>query len=91
MGYILMLQKDFIESLNLFEKAYEKDKTDQLILKYLSFYYFFSGDNNKAWEYDVLYSSQMGFDIPLFETKNDYISKYESDKQFRLLQEKLSS
>jgi tetratricopeptide (TPR) repeat protein len=90
MGYIFMLQRDFVKSLNLFEKAYDKDETDKLTLKLLSFYCFFTGDNNKAWDFDVLFSSQADLDIPLFETRDEYISKYESDQQFKLLKEKLS-
>jgi tetratricopeptide (TPR) repeat protein len=91
MGYILLLSGDFDKSFKLLEKALEINNKNSQTLKYLSFYYYFTDDLKKAWEYDMLASIEANIDVPLFETQSEYLLKYKSDKYFILLHEKLGN
>jgi hypothetical protein len=57
-------------------------------LSYLSFYYYFVNDYEKAWEFDLLASLNKGFSIPLFETVDEYILRYKDNTFFKMLLDK---
>jgi tetratricopeptide (TPR) repeat protein len=87
LGYIYMLQKNFGESIKYLKRAEELINTDELTLKYLSFYYFFRNEYQKSFEYDARKRLLRSADgrVYNFQIPNEYFDNYSDDWQFQRL------
>ena len=88
-GYILMLNGAWEESLKMLDKAKSIRNNDEIMM-YISFYYFFSGDFIKAFEYEALARSYLTHikNIPRKKTINEFIEEYKNNWEFQMLLQK---
>jgi tetratricopeptide (TPR) repeat protein len=87
LGYISMLKGDWDNSFKLMQKAEKINNTTVLTLKYLSFYYFFIQDFNKAYEYESrtrLQTEAPGRTIRK-KSVDEFFERYKGDWQFQKL------
>ena len=89
MGYIMMLNGEWEESLVLLRKADAIFEKSNLAVLYLSFYYFFTGDYEKAFQYEALARAQQalsGQAIPK-RTNEEFLEGYKRNWRFQKLLE----
>jgi tetratricopeptide (TPR) repeat protein len=91
-GYILMLEGDFVKSKDYLIEAERINNIDIPTLEYLSFYYFFTRDYEKAYEYDgsVRLETSSSDVIHWYKSTSEYIEGYKNNWQFERLLEKLN-
>jgi tetratricopeptide (TPR) repeat protein len=90
MGYILMLNGDWEKSIEMLRKA-ESIYSDLHNTKlYLSFYYFFTGDLKRAFEYEALARSYLTHltRIPRKRSADEFVRGYENNWEFQKLLER---
>lgn len=87
MGYILLLKKDWNKSIDMLKKAEKIDNTSLLTMQYLSFYYFFMKEYEKAYSYEAqarLNTDPSGVTY-WRKSKNDFLEVYKNNWQFQKL------
>jgi tetratricopeptide (TPR) repeat protein len=87
MGYILMLNGNWDKSIEFLKKAETINNNDILTLQYLSFYYFFNGDYDAAYEYEAkarLQNEPSGI-THWKKTTDEFIEGYKNNWQFQKL------
>jgi len=87
MGYILMLNGIWDKSLEFLKEAEAINNNDILTLQYLSYYYFFNGDYDTAYEYESLARLQNEPSGITYhkKTTNEFIKGYKNNSQFQKL------
>jgi tetratricopeptide (TPR) repeat protein len=87
LGYINMLKGEWDNSFKLIQKAEEINNTAVLTLKYLSFYYFFIQNYNKAYEYESRTRLQTDVSGRTYRKKtiDEFFEGYKADWQFQKL------
>jgi tetratricopeptide (TPR) repeat protein len=87
MGYILMLNGEWEKSIEMLEKANSYDKPDILTHLYMSFFYFFTINFDKAYEYEAIYRLQFEPSGEVYRKTSiaEFIEGYKKNWQFQKL------
>jgi tetratricopeptide (TPR) repeat protein len=93
LGFLSMCYGKWDKANDYLSKAESINNMDISTLKYLSFYYFFMKDYNRAYEYDASLRLVKGLSeyVIWYTSQDEYISEYKKDRQFNLLMNVMSA